>query len=136
VQDAVLQSLKRVGVFEHRTVGALQAYLRESVMNHIRDVVRRVRRRGVPEELGDNLPDPELPADELAILRERSDRFLEALQRLRPAERQLIVWRIELGYSHTEIGERLGKSKEAAGVSVRRALARLTKELRAREPER
>ena len=60
---------------------------------------------------------------------ERLDRFLEALRRLRPADRQIVVWRIELGYTAEEIATRLGKSKAAAGMSVSRALARLAKEL-------
>jgi RNA polymerase sigma factor (sigma-70 family) len=129
VNDAVLQTLRRIGAFEHRTVGALQAYLRESVLNRIRDAVRRVRRRGVPEELPDSLEAHEPSPMELAIQREHLDRFLEALHRLRPADRQLVVWRIELGYSYAEIAERVGKSKEAAAMSVRRALVRLSKEL-------
>ena len=60
---------------------------------------------------------------------EQLDRFLEALQRLRPADRQVIVWRVELGYSVDEIAARLGKSTAAAGMSVTRAMARLAKEL-------
>jgi RNA polymerase sigma-70 factor (ECF subfamily) len=134
VNDAVVQSLRRIGLFEHRTVGALQAYLRETVLNRIRDVVRRVRRRGVPEELDERLEDRDLSPFELAIQHERLEKFLEALQRLRPADRQLIVWRVELGYSYAEIAERLGKSNDATAVSVRRALARLAKELGVEKP--
>ena len=32
-------------------------------------------------------------------MRQRSEMFIEALGRLRPVDRQIIVWRIELGYS-------------------------------------
>ncbi|MEQ1913025.1 MAG: sigma factor, partial [Vicinamibacterales bacterium] len=46
VQDAVVKALARVDHFEHRTVDGMQAYLRESVRNRIRDEVRRVTRRG------------------------------------------------------------------------------------------
>jgi DNA-directed RNA polymerase specialized sigma24 family protein len=53
----------------------------------------------------------------------------DALQRLRPADRQLIIWRVELGYSVEEIAARLGKSKAAAGMGVTRAMARLAKAL-------
>jgi DNA-directed RNA polymerase specialized sigma24 family protein len=55
---------------------------------------------------------------------------LEALQGLSPADRQVIIWRIELGYSVGEIAERLGKSKAAAGMTVSRAVQRLTRILR------
>src|SRR5688500_11955296 len=93
VQDAVLNALKGIGNFQHRTVGGLQAYLRKSVINRIRDLIRASRRRGIAEELGDvedAMPSPL----EAAIMREKLDRFLDALQRLRPADRQLIVWRV------------------------------------------
>jgi RNA polymerase sigma-70 factor (ECF subfamily) len=130
VQDAILGTLKHVERFEHRTVGALQAYLREAVVNRIRDLIRGSRRRGVAvepaeEELRDNLPSPL----EQAIMRERLDEFLAALQRLRPADRQAIVWRVELGYSLDDIARRLGKSKAAAGMTVSRALTRLGNEM-------
>jgi RNA polymerase sigma-70 factor (ECF subfamily) len=129
VQDAILGTLKQLERFEHRTVGALQAYLREAVVNRIRDLIRGSRRRGQAvgreEELPDNLPSPM----ELAIMRERLDEFLAALRRLRPADRQAIIWRIELGYSVDEIARRLGKSKAAAGMTVSRALARLSEEM-------
>lgn len=129
VQDAILGTLKRVERFEHRTVGALQAYLREAVVNRIRDLIRGSRRRGVSvepaEDLHDNLPSPL----EQAIMRERLDEFLAALQRLRPADRQAIVWRVELGYSIDDIARRLGKSKAAAGMTVSRALTRLGNEM-------
>ena len=131
VQDAVLGTLRRIEKFEHRTVGALQAYLREAVVNRIRDLVRGSRRRGIrvepEEELNDHGPSPL----EQAIMRERFEEFLEALQRLRPADRQAIVWRVELGYSIDEIARRLGKSNPAAAMTVSRALARLEKQMKA-----
>ena len=129
VQDAVLGTFKRIERFEHRTVGALQAYLREAVMNRIRDLIRSSRRRGITVELKDDLPLQDLSPLEVAIRAEKSDRFLKALQALSPADRQVVVWRIELGYTVSEISERLGKSKAAAGMTVSRALQRLSKVL-------
>jgi RNA polymerase sigma factor (sigma-70 family) len=55
--------------------------------------------------------------------------FLEALRKLRPADRQVIVWRIELGYTAREIATKLGKSEGAAGMTITRAMARLAKEM-------
>ena len=130
VQDAVLQALKHIDVFEHRSVGALQAYLRQAVVNGIRDVVRRVKRRGVPVEPPEDLENADPSPLEQAIMRERSEHFVEALQRLRPSDRQAIIWRVELGYSHEEIARRLGKpSAAAARMAVGRALTRLAKEM-------
>ncbi len=129
VQDAVLNALKRLKRVQYRTVGGLQAYLRTSVVNRIRDLIRASKRRGIPVECGEALKDQAPSPLESAIMREGLASFLAALQRLRPADRQVIIWRIELGYSVDEIAARLGKSKGAAGMSVSRAMARLAKEL-------
>jgi RNA polymerase sigma factor (sigma-70 family) len=130
IQDAVLRTIRRIASFQHRTVGGMQAYLRASVINRIRDLVRASRRRGIVETLTDDVRSPMPSALEAAIIHESLDRFLEALQQLRPADRQLIVWRLELGYSVDEIATKLGKSKAAAGMSVTRATVRLGEELK------
>src|SRR5437867_2197018 len=41
VQDTLLQTFKRIETFEPRHAGALQAYLRQAVLNRIRDELRR-----------------------------------------------------------------------------------------------
>ena len=135
MQDAVLGTLNTSTKFEHRTVGALQAYLRESVVNRIRDLIRRVQRRGVAVEPPKNAR-PAALASERAILHERLEQILEALQRLRPTDRQAIIWRVELGYSTAEIARRLGRSrKRRRGMTVSRALARLGTEMNMKQPD-
>lgn len=130
VQDALLQALKNVEHVRHRTVGGLQAYLRTSVVNRIRDLIRGAKRHGTQVELEEALHDETPSPLEQAILREGLENFLAALQRLKPSDRQVIIWRVELGYRIDEIAAKLGKSQAAAGMSVSRALARLAKELR------
>ena len=44
VQEAALNALRRLDTFEPRNVGSMQAYLRQSVINRIRDEVRRIGR--------------------------------------------------------------------------------------------
>ena len=99
VQDALLRTLRGIKRFQHRTVGGLQAYLRQAVVNRVRDLIRGSRRRGPATEglaePGDWRPSPL----EAVIMRQQLDLFLDALSRLRPADRQVIVWRIELGNS-------------------------------------
>ncbi len=51
VQDTVVNSLRRLEQFESRHEGALQAYLRQAVLNRIRDEARRFSRRPAPTEL-------------------------------------------------------------------------------------
>ena len=51
VQDAMMNAIGRLDSFEARHVGAMQAYLRQSVINRIRDEMRRFGRRGATLEL-------------------------------------------------------------------------------------
>lgn len=130
VQDAVVRTLARLTAFEPRSVSALQAYLRRTVMNSVRDVVRRVRRRGLPSEASDNVVSTQPSPLEQAIKRQSAERFLAALQRLRPVDRQAVIWRIELDRSYNDIAMQLGKPTPAAArMAVKRALERLAKEL-------
>src|SRR6476660_8207738 len=53
VQETLLQTFKRIGDFEPRRVGALQAYLRQAVLNRIREELRRKGRRPQATDLDD-----------------------------------------------------------------------------------
>jgi RNA polymerase sigma factor (sigma-70 family) len=129
VQDAFLRTLRRIKQFQHRTVGSLQAYLRQAIVNRVRDLIRHSKRYGFEPHDESRSRDWSPSPLEAAIMREQLDRFLEALNRLKPTDRQVIIWRIELGYTAEEIASKLGKSKAAAGMSVTRAMTRLAKEL-------
>src|SRR6185295_20228546 len=48
VQEAAMHVVQRLDVFQPRHVGAMQAYLRMSVLNRIRDEIRRVGRNPAP----------------------------------------------------------------------------------------
>jgi RNA polymerase sigma factor (sigma-70 family) len=126
VQDAVVRALGHLDTFEHRTVGGLQAYLRQSVRNRIRDEVRRVSRRGVGEELPEALHDHGHSPLEQLILKERSERYLAALRTLKPNDRLAIIFRLEHRYSFEDIARKMGKSSpDAARMTVTRAVRRL-----------
>ena len=135
VQDAIVQTLRRIDSFDYRSVGALQAFLREVVMNRIRDVLRLVRRRGPAEELPEHLVVPDASPLERAILAQRTERFMTALQQLRPADRQAVVWRIELGYSYKEVAQLLGSTDSAARMRVSRAIAKLAAQMQVSIPQ-
>jgi RNA polymerase sigma-70 factor (ECF subfamily) len=131
VQDTLLRTFKRLGDFEPRGGGALQAYLRQAVLNRIRDEIRRKSRRRETTELDDVEADTGLSPLDLAIGREAVDCYERALERLTPEEREAIISRIEMGYSYQELAEVLGKpSAEAARKSAQRALVRLIEEMR------
>ena len=130
VQESAMHVLRRLDVFEPRHVGAMQAYLRQSVINRIRDEVRRIGRQPPPVELPEDLPGDRTSPLELAIQAEAYERYRQALTTLTPRERELIVARIEVQWSLAEIAQRFGmRTLDGARMAVTRAVKRLTQNL-------
>ncbi len=131
VQITLLQTFTKMDGFEHRGEGAFQAYLRQALMNRIRDELRRAGRRPAPAPLDEEAADPGLSPLEAAIGAEAVERYDAALERLTAAERELIVARVELGLTYAEVAAATGKpSPNAARMAVVRALMRLAEEIR------
>jgi RNA polymerase sigma-70 factor (ECF subfamily) len=130
VQETLLRTFKRIGDFEARGVGALQAYLRQAVLNAIREELRRKGRQPDATGLDGLEADRNLSPLEQAIGGEAIDRYERALARLKDGEREVIIGRVELGYSFEELADALGKpSADAARKSAQRALVRLVEEM-------
>lgn len=131
VQDAVMACMRRLDVFEVRHQGALQAYFRQAVMNRILDIVRQRNRRPGQTEMPEHLVDARPSPLDQAIGSENAARYEAAIQRLRPADREAIIGRVELQYSYDELAIVLNKPTAAAArVAVTRAMKRLADEMR------
>ena len=130
VQDALTQTFKRIDEFEPRDVGALQAYLRRAVVNRVRDELRRTGRHPPAADLDAlDLESGDSPLAQ-AIGREGVDRYRAALERLRPVDRELVIARVEMGYTYDELAEMAGKpTAEAARKAAQRALVRVAEEM-------
>jgi RNA polymerase sigma factor (sigma-70 family) len=132
VQDTLVQTIRHVPDFKPRHDGALQAYLRQALVNRVTDEMRRVVRYPLHARLADgsDFVDPTgSPLDE-AIGREVAEQFEAALQRLKPEDRELIIARVELQQSYAQIATATGKSgPDAARMAVTRALVRLAEEM-------
>jgi len=130
VQEALFQTFKRIERFQSRGEGALHAYLRQAILNRIRDELRRTKRRPPTGELDSAAEDTGHSPLEEAIGREAIERYESALSRLRSEDRELVIARIELGYTNPEIAELLDKpTPNAARMATERALVRLAKEM-------
>ena len=128
VQDTVVNALGRIESFEVRHHGALHAYLRQAVINRIRDEIRRARRRPFRSELSDQHPVATPSPLRHTIGREAMEKYRAALEQLRPLDRQAIVARLEWQLSYEEVATLLNKPTAAAArVAVTRALASLIK---------
>ena len=131
VQITLLETFRKIDGFEHRGEGAFQAYLRQALMNRIRDELRRAGRRPAQEPLDEDAPDPGVSPLEAAIGAEAVERYDAALERLTETERELIVARVELGLTYAEVAAATGKpSPNAARMALVRALMRLAEEIR------
>lgn len=130
VQEALVQTLRRLDDFEPQGHSALQAYLRRSVDNRINDEFRRIARRGLAGALDDGQPDARpSPLDE-AVAQQTEARYRAALKRLRPTDRRLVVARVELGYSLEQLALLTNRTRvDTARVALRRALERLALEM-------
>lgn len=126
VQETLLKAIEGLDLIEVRGPGVFQAYVRQAVLNRIRDQVRWARRRpgpdGVPEDLVDVAPSPLESAIGSDVLR----RFEQGLTQLTEDERQILHLRIELDFSYEEIAAVTERpSRDAARMAVQRALRRL-----------
>jgi RNA polymerase sigma factor (sigma-70 family) len=130
VQEAAMHVLARLDKFEPRHVGAMQAYLRMSVINRIRDEIRKVGRRPETMELTVEPPSDVTSPLEAVIREEAYERYRSALGKLRTRDREMVVARVEVQWTIQEIAHRFGMaSVDAARVAVSRSLKRLTAQL-------
>jgi RNA polymerase sigma-70 factor, ECF subfamily len=130
VQDAMMQTFRNLKGFDYRGEGALHAYLRQAVMNRIREELRKRQRRPEAETLDTGFAADATSPLEAAIGQETLARYDAALARLTGEEREAVIGRLELGLSHQEVADALGKpSADAARMTVARALARLAREM-------
>jgi RNA polymerase sigma factor (sigma-70 family) len=135
VQEVLMHALEHVPVFEPRHEWSFQAYLRQSLMNRIRDEARRLQRRPAPDLLDSDQASLEPSPLESVIGVEAIERYERALKRLRPEDQQAIVARCEWGMNHEEVAELLGKPTPGASqVAVHRAIVRLAKEMAHEHP--
>jgi RNA polymerase sigma factor (sigma-70 family) len=137
VQQAAYRTLKRLHLFEPRHVYSLQAYLREAVVNRIRDAVRTQSRRGLKdnppvevsadEQRDENAPSP---LEEM-LKQETVERYRRGLKTLKREDQRAVVLRLELELGYEEMARQLGKSSgDAARMATRRALDRLARALK------
>lgn len=131
VQDTLLEMFRHVDGFEHRGQGALQAYLRQSILNRIRNELKRAGRRPATTELDPELGDSNWSPLEAAIGAQAIERYDAALARLSQDDRELVVARVELDLSYADVAEATGRpTANAARMAVSRALIRLAENMK------
>lgn len=130
VQLALMRALKHIENFQHEGPGSFLAYLRQILLNQVRDEVRRLARRPESTELDPELADGELPSPvERLVGQERLKAYEDALAALPKRQQGLVVMRLEFGMSYPEIAAEVGGTPDAVRVMVARALVQLAASL-------
>lgn len=126
VQLALMRALRQIDHFESEGPGSFLAYLRQILLNQVRDEVRRLMRRPESTEIDTEMADSDLPSPvEQLVGHERLRAYEAALASLPKRQQGLVVMRLEFGMSYPEIASEVGSSPDAVRVMVARALVQL-----------
>jgi RNA polymerase sigma factor (sigma-70 family) len=125
VQDALLNTFRRLDHFHPRHDGALLAYLREAVANRIRNELRRTH---APDDgiEADSLPSRQPSPFEIAVNGQAIARYERALSQLSDDDRAAIIGRFEMGYSYDALARATDRrTADGARKLTERALRKL-----------
>ncbi len=142
VQEALVSALGGLGDFTYRNEGDFLRWLAKITQNALRDNLdklytakRDIRKEVRIEHHGPSTgsgfvgtPDPIEATTPSVIMskKEDLDRLEIAIDKLKPAYREVILLAKIEGLSYKEIGERLGKSMDSVGHLLSRAMVALT----------
>ena len=142
VQDALLSALEGLGDFTYKNEGDFLRWLARIAQNALRghldklhaakrDIRKEVRRDNYRATTGAGFvgtPGPIRATTPSVILsrKEDLDKLENAIDELKPAYRNVIVLAKIDGLSYNQIGEQLGKSADAVGHLLSRAMVALT----------
>jgi RNA polymerase sigma-70 factor (ECF subfamily) len=130
VQVTLLRALNNLDEFEAERSGSFLAYLRQILLNRVRDEIRRQRGRPDTGALDVELPDLETPTLlEQAVGYERLRAYEAALAELPRRQQELIVMRLEFGLSYPEIAAEVAGTPDAVRVMIARAIVQLAEKL-------
>jgi RNA polymerase sigma-70 factor (ECF subfamily) len=126
VQVTLLRAFDQMNRFEPRREGAFMAYLRQILINKVRDEIRRATRVPAIGPIERNLRQSSPSPLEGAIGRELLESYEAALAKLPETQREAAVLRLEMGFTHQQVADALVlPSANAARMLVARALVKL-----------
>ena len=130
VQDTMLGLFRNLNGFEPRGEGALQAYLRQALINRVRRQLRNASVRPTSVRLAPDVEGGGTSPLEAAIGAQSLEAYESALANLPSDVRAAVVSRVELGLSYADIATVLDKpSADAARRTVARAIVRLAEDM-------
>lgn len=123
----MLRGLRRADQFSAERPGAFLAYLRQILVNVVRNEIRDSSKSALKDQLETEPVDSIAPSQEdVATHRETLRAYEAALEQLPDEHRTAVVLRVEFGMTFAEIAAELDiASANAARMRVTRALERL-----------
>ncbi len=126
VQVSLLRALNNIERFKSDREGAFLAYLRTITLNSIREEIRKTTNKPSRSELPLTMPDPAKDVVDKAIDQQAIDKYETALTELPEQQREVVILRIEFGFTYAEIAAAMNKpSANATRMMVSRALVSL-----------
>jgi RNA polymerase sigma-70 factor (ECF subfamily) len=142
VQDVFVSALKDLGNFTYENEGDFVRWLSRITENRLRDNLDKLHadKRDIRKEVRLSTHRPTIEDSFAAALepidattpsviiskREEFDKLAKAIEALKPEYREVIVLTKVQGLSYSQIGDKLGKSADAARMLFSRAMAALT----------
>lgn len=138
VQDVLIQAVGGLQSFTYRKEGDFLRWLSRIAENKLRDIFdefhadKRDIRKEIPfkeqrrNAIGAIGPMGITTPSVIMFKKEALDRLEKALDELKPEYKEVVVLKRIEGLSYAEIAEKLGKSTEAVGMLLSRAITALT----------
>jgi RNA polymerase sigma-70 factor (ECF subfamily) len=142
VQDTLIHALNGLGGFTYKNEGDFVRWLSKIAENELRGSLKKLHadKRDIRREVGIGTygptptseavgaPGPIQATTPSVILSKKEDlsKLEEAIDELKPEYREVIVLAKIEGLSYKKIGERVGKSADAVGMLLSRAMVALT----------
>jgi len=127
-----MRTLDRLKEFKPEREGAFLAYLRQVLMNRIREEIRKLSRRPARGPLNEEITDRAPSPLDNVIGAELLQNYETALAALNKRQQEAVILRIELGFSYPQIAEAIGSvTPNAARMFVARSLVRLGEKIHA-----
>ena len=126
VQETLLKAIQRLDRIAENRTGGFQSYMRQAILNRIRDQMRWTQRRAGSTRVCENLVDHTPSPLENAIGADVLDRYERARERLTEEERLFVHLKIELDFDYEDIAAIMNRpSRDAARMGVQRSLRKL-----------
>lgn len=131
VHETLVKAIEGLDRIQEDRPGGFQAYVRQAILNQIRDQLRWARRRAGSTQASEDLVDAAPSPLEHAIGADLLDRYDRAREQLREEDRLFVHLKIELDFGYEDIAAIMNRpSRDAARMGVQRAVRRLAEIMR------